>query len=271
MESNIKNMKPHALVTNDDGIESAFLHRLVDALIPHFRVSVAAPAFEQSWTGRSMTRRGEIEVIHSPSFFPNGVEAWAISGTPSDCVNIALGNLLPYKPDIVLSGINIGFNTTEMLILSSGTVAGAIEGALWDIPAVAFSQCVPGSMFESVRDTKGQTEGDFTDSLRAASNQAAKIALETLAAADSHCGKVVNINFPTATTEATSILETFPAKLKLGSLFGETSPGKYAFRYSEGTVAESHPESDRIALQNGQISRSLLDFSRIGRRDITNS
>ncbi len=135
-------MKPHALVTNDDGIESAFLHRLVDALLPDFRVSVAAPAFEQSWTGRSMTRHGEIEAIHSPSIFPEGVEAWAISGTPTDCVNIALGNLLPEKPNIVLSGINIGFNTTETLILSSGTIAGAIEGVLWDLPAMAFSKCV---------------------------------------------------------------------------------------------------------------------------------
>ena len=129
-------MKPHALITNDDGIQSAFLHRLVDALLPHFRVSVAAPAFEQSWSGRSMTRHGEIEVIRSPSYFPAQVEAWAISGTPTDCVNIALGNLLPEKPDIVLSGINIGYNTTETLILSSGTVAGAIEGVLWNLPAM---------------------------------------------------------------------------------------------------------------------------------------
>ena len=134
-------MKPHALVTNDDGIESAFLHRLVEALLPHFRVSVAAPVLEQSWTGRSMTRHGELEAIHSSSHFPDSVEAWAISGTPTDCVNIALGNLLPKKPDIVLSGINIGFNTTESLVLSSGTVAGAIEGVLWDLPAMAFSKC----------------------------------------------------------------------------------------------------------------------------------
>ena len=135
-------MKPHALVTNDDGIESAFLHRLVEALLPQFRVSVAAPALEQSWTGRSMTRHGELDAILSPSHFPDGVEAWSISGTPTDCVNIALGNLLSKKPDIVLSGINIGFNTTESLILSSGTVAGAIEGVLWNLPAIAFSNCL---------------------------------------------------------------------------------------------------------------------------------
>ena len=166
-------MKAHALVTNDDGIESAFLHRLVEALLPQFRVSVAAPAAEQSWTGRSMTRHGELEAIRSSSHFPDGVEAWAISGTPTDCVNIALGNLLPEKPDIVLSGINIGFNTTESLILSSGTVAGAIEGVIWDLPAMAFSKCVPNHLFEKIRDAKGQTDGDFNTSLSSAAAQAA--------------------------------------------------------------------------------------------------
>jgi 5'-nucleotidase len=258
-------MKPHALVTNDDGIESAFLHRLVDALRPHFRVSVAAPAFEQSWTGRSMTRHGEIEVIHSPAIFPEDVEAWAISGTPTDCVNIALGNLLPEKPDIVLSGINIGFNTTETLILSSGTVAGAIEGMLWDLPAMAFSKCVPGHLFDEIRDAKGQADNEFNVSLKAAAAHAAQMAIETLADAESHVGTVININFPAETTADTPVVSTFPAKLQLGALFAETSPGKYTFRYSDGIVVDSQPDSDRAALECGRISRSILNFSRIGK------
>lgn len=260
-------MKPHALVTNDDGIESAFLHRLVDALLPHFRVSVAAPAFEQSWTGRSMTRHGEVEVIQSPSHFPEDVEAWAIGGTPTDCVNIALGNLLSEKPDIVLSGINIGFNTTETLILSSGTVAGAIEGVLWDLPAMAFSKCVPVHLFEAIRDSKGQADPDFTASLEAAAAHAARMAVETVEDAAVHIGHVINVNFPPETSAGTPIVETFPAKLQLGGLFAQTRPGKYSFRYSAGTVLEPHPDSDRAVLESGRISRSLLDFSRIGKRD----
>jgi 5'-nucleotidase len=259
-------MKPHALVTNDDGIESAFLHRLVEALLPHFRVSVAAPAFEQSWTGRSMTRHGEVEAIHSPSIFPAGVAAWAISGTPTDCVNIALGNLLLEKPDIVLSGINIGFNTTETLILSSGTVAGAIEGMLWDLPAIAFSQCVPAHLFEGISEAKGKADDAFNATLVASAMHAAQMAVETVAASQAHVGTVINVNFPPETTAATPIVATFPAKLQLGSLFAETSPGKYAFHYSNGTMLDAHPDSDRATLASGRISRSILDFSRIGRR-----
>jgi 5'-nucleotidase len=258
-------MKPHALVTNDDGIESAFLHRLVEALLADFTVSVAAPAFEQSWIGRAVSRHGEVEVIHSPALFPNGVDAWAISGTPTDCVNIALGNLLPERPDIVISGINIGYNTTETLILSSGTVAGAIEGALWNLPAIAFSKCVPNHLFESIRDSKGQTAGDFSKSLHTAANHARQIALDTLKTPPT-LGQVVNINFPAETLESSPMEETIPAKIHLGSLYAETSPGKYSFRYSDGAILEPNTQSDRAALERGSISRSVLDFARIGQR-----
>jgi 5'-nucleotidase len=259
-------MKPHALVTNDDGIESVFLHRLVDALLADFTVSVAAPAFEQSWIGRAVSRHREVEVIHSPALFHAGVEAWAISGTPTDCVNIALGNLLPRRPDIVLSGINIGYNTTETLILSSGTVAGAIEGALWNLPAIAFSKCVPKHLFESISESKGQTFGDFRESLHIAADHARQIALDTLKTPPA-AGTVLNINFPVETLASSPIEETIPAKIHLGSLYAQTSPGKYTFRYSDGTILEPHAQSDRAALERGSISRSTLDFARIGRRD----
>jgi 5'-nucleotidase len=258
-------MKPHALVTNDDGIQSAFLHRLVDALLPDFEVSVAAPTSEQSWIGRAVSRHAEVEVSRNASLFPANVDAWAISGTPTDCVNIALGNLLEQTPDIVLSGINIGFNTTETLILSSGTVAGAIEGALWKLPAIAFSKCVPHHLFEDIRDSKGQTEGDFSASLVAAAEHARRFALETLRQPPA-AGTVININFPATTQTNSHIEETIPAKIQLGSLYTETSPGKYAFRYSDGAVIEPHARSDRAALERGNISRSILDFARIGQR-----
>lgn len=259
-------MKPHALVTNDDGIESAFLHRLVEALTPDFRVSVAAPAFEQSWIGRAISRRREVEVIQSPSHFPEGVNAWAISGTPTDCVNIALGNLLPELPDIVISGINIGFNTTETLILCSGTVAGAIEGANWGIPAIAFSKCVPEHLFEGIRDSNGKTEGAFTESLGTAADHARALSLELLQQPEKE-GNVVNVNFPAETNADCPVETTFPAKLKLGSFYREVSPGKFSFRYSDGLVMDTHPQSDRVALLRGSISRSILDFSRIGARE----
>ena len=257
--------RPHALVTNDDGIESAFLHRLVEALLPDFEVSVAAPAFEQSWIGRAISRHSEIEVIPGLAYFSKDVQAWAISGTPTDCVNIALGNLLEKKPDIVLSGINIGFNTTEPLILSSGTIAGAIEGAVWGLPAMACSKCIPGHLFEDIRSANGQTSGEFSRSLLCAADHSRRLALELLASPVAP-GNVINVNFPAETTPDSPVEATFPSPLRLGSLYREDRPGKYRFQYSDGEIPDSHPQHDRIALERGSISRSVLDFSRIGIR-----
>ena len=215
-----------AFVTNDDGIESAFLHRFEQALLPQFRARRrASRGAKLDWA--QMTRHGELEAIRSSSHFPDGVKAWAIAAR-RQIVSISPSGIAAEKPDIVLSGINIGFNTTESLILSSGTVAGAIEGVLWDLPAMAFSKCVPNHLFEKIRDAKGQTDGDFNTSLTSAAAHAARMAVETLAAPEIHLGTVVNVNFPVGTASDTPIINTFPAKLQLGSLFAETRPGSSA-------------------------------------------
>ena len=173
--------KIRALVTNDDGIESAFLHRLVNALLPDFSVvCVAAPSEEQSWIGRAISRRKAIEVKRIETLFPKKVQSWSISGTPSDCVNIALGHLLETPPDIVLSGINLGYNTTEILILSSGTIAGAIEGSLWGHPAIAFSQAIPNQLYPEIHAQNGHTDPEFSKIVQASANKAAEIARSTL-------------------------------------------------------------------------------------------
>jgi 5'-nucleotidase len=257
--------KPHALVTNDDGIDSAFLLELVAALLPKFDISVAAPASEQSWIGRAMSRHSELTVQKINQLFPEDVSAWSISGTPSDCVNIALGHLVTKPVDIVLSGINIGFNTTETLILSSGTVAGAIEGGLWELPAIAFSQCVPRAIFAEVSSQNGRSGPDFALNLKSAARHCTRIALDYLEK-PGPTGTVLNINFPPTTTDDTLIEDATLAKVRLGSLFAETQPGTYRFQYSDGISHESSAHSDRATLERGAISRTLLDFTKIGQK-----
>ena len=124
---------------------------------------------------------------------------------------------------------------------------------------------MPNHLFEGIQQSKGQTEGDFTDSLITAAEHARRIALDTLKHPPVK-GTVVNINFPTSTREDSPIEATVPAKIQLGSLYAESSPGKYTFRYSDGITVEPDPQSDREALERGSISRSILDFARIGQR-----
>ena len=127
-----------------------------------------------------MSRHRTVEVKDHAVNYPFARQAWAISGTPTDCVNIALGHLLEDTPDIVVSGINIGYNTTEALILSSGTIAGAIEGAQWGIPAIAFSMCLPNEACLNIARSKGHDIGSFAPSLQCASQHALNMANQTL-------------------------------------------------------------------------------------------
>jgi len=137
------------------------------------------------------------------------------------------------------------------------------------LPAVAFSKFIPEHLFEEIRKNNGQTNGSFTHSLAAAARHASQIALRTLKAPPP-INNVVNINFPKKTTDATQCEETIPAKIKLGSFYRPNDYGKYVFHFSEGMEIETSEHSDRAALERGNISRSVLDFTRIGKRELEN-
>ncbi len=255
-------MNKHILVANDDGIKSGFLKVLVEALLPYFKVSVAAPKKEQSWIGRAISRHNEIEVEKVTSTFPKGVEAWSIDGTPSDCVNIALGHLLESPPDIIVSGINIGFNTADIFILSSGTIAGAIEGSLWGYPAIAFSQTIPHEIYDEIHSKGGEPTPDFAPILKSSAEKSAQITLETLENPPEK-GVILNVNFPRNMHKEAKIVTTCPAKVKLGSLYRRNENGNYQFSYAEGSILDHGGQTDRIALERGNISISPLNFSNV--------
>ncbi len=124
------------LVTNDDGVDSAGLKELAKSLRDLGDIFVAAPASQQSATGHALTIENPLRVH---SFNLNGEKLGvAVNGTPSDSVKLALSVLLDEKPDLVVSGINFGRNTS-VNILYSGTVAAATEGMLLGIPSIAIS------------------------------------------------------------------------------------------------------------------------------------
>lgn len=125
------------LVSNDDGIHAVGIRTLVERLAMKYEVYVVAPDRERSATGHALTlhkplRVDEIDLGH------NVAAAYAVTGTPSDCIKIALNALLDTKPDIVVSGINHGPNLGAD-VLYSGTVSAALEGALNGYPSVAVS------------------------------------------------------------------------------------------------------------------------------------
>jgi len=131
---------PHVLITNDDGIQAAGLRALVEAMRGIGRVSVVAPDQERSAASQSLTLR-------RPIFFEERAEGeWAVEGTPTDAMIVALHQLFLEPPDLVISGINRGDNLGDD-VFYSGTVGAAMEATLNHVPAFAVSLVHGGGTF----------------------------------------------------------------------------------------------------------------------------
>src|SRR5262249_22203546 len=125
------------LLTNDDGVYAPGLRALRTELQKLGEVAVVAPATEQSAVGHSITLLTPLVVqeVLDENQQPMG---WAVEGRPADCVKLALLELLPERPDLVVSGLNAGSNA-GINVLYSGTVAAAIEGAFFQVTSIAVS------------------------------------------------------------------------------------------------------------------------------------
>jgi len=133
--ANAKRMK--ILLSNDDGYQAPGLVALHEALRDLADVEVVAPEHNNSAKSNALT-------LHSPLYVHRAANGFRyVNGTPADCVHIALTGLLDYRPDLVVSGINNGANMGDDTIYS-GTVGAAMEGYLFGIPAIAFSQVEKG-------------------------------------------------------------------------------------------------------------------------------
>jgi 5'-nucleotidase len=120
------------LLTNDDGIHAPVLRHLKEALAPLGRVIIVAPDRDQSATSHALTLHRPFRIQqHEP-------DVYSVDGTPTDCVITSFYGLLDRRPDLVISGINLGPNMGED-VFYSGTVAAAIEGSLQGTPAIAAS------------------------------------------------------------------------------------------------------------------------------------
>ena len=120
------------LVTNDDGVHSEGIHALAEALKRLGPVTVVAPHVEASAIGHALTLRRPLRVERLRA------DVYEVDGTPTDCVNVALARILDGPPELVVSGINKGYNLGDD-VTYSGTVAGAMEAALLGLPGIAVS------------------------------------------------------------------------------------------------------------------------------------
>lgn len=259
--------KPRVLITNDDGIDSPLLSVVVNALSAHCEIRVVAPAGEQSWIGKAISRRATLKVEPTDVL---GHPAWAVHGTPADCVNLALGNLFDAEEiDGVVSGINIGYNASLATVLSSGTVGAALEAALMGKPAVALSKSLPREWFEALQQERRAIPEALRNSLL---SDGARIAGFLNGAMEEHCchpERVVvhNYNFPSDSNEATCVKRSSLASTRAAGLFQPVGvmPNVFEFRYQLGENMDSRMKTDLNCLEEGHISYAPIDFTRLTR------
>ena len=226
---------PQILVTNDDGYRSEGITALADALRKLGDVTIVAPVDEASAIGHALTLRRplRLEVLR------DGV--YEVDGTPTDCVNIGISKLFTALPDLVVSGINKGFNLGDD-VTYSGTVAGALEGALLGIPSIAVS----------LARTTGQY--DFGPAAAAAAAIAAVVLREGLAPRT-----FLNINVPQGPTKGIKV--TVQARRNhITKVDERIDPrGQRYFWIEEGQDEwEPHDRSDFQAVRDGYISVTPL-------------
>jgi 5'-nucleotidase len=255
------------LVTNDDGIDSVFLHELVHALRHDgHELFVVAPKSEQSWVGAAKSRN---RPVHATAIDRGlGCPTWSVDGTPSDAVNIAVGHLLPpgTSLDAVVSGINVGLNASLGFIIASGTIAGAWEGALHGFPAIAFSQDLTSDLYDRYKAAGDVPERALRATLGVSARHAAQLAPALAQATIARSFVVHNVNFPLPCQPQTEVRRTVPARVVIPGLFtpaADDGTHRLIFRLGED-LSPPEPLTDRGALSAGYISHTVLDFKKLG-------
>jgi 5'-nucleotidase len=134
--STVKKERPVILITNDDGVTAPGIKNLVEAVKHLGKIVVVAPDKPQSGMGHAITIGHPLRL--QKLYTEDNVETWSCTGTPVDCVKLAVDKVLHRKPDICLSGINHGANHS-INVIYSGTMSAAVEAAIESIPSVGFS------------------------------------------------------------------------------------------------------------------------------------
>ncbi len=238
--------RPLILICNDDGIDAPGIVALASAMDGLGQVFVVAPVNEQSAVGHAITVRDPVRARPWKFEVPSGtIPAYAVTGTPADCAKLAINNLLPRTPDLVVSGINRGPNTAVNVIYS-GTVSAATEACILGVDAIAFSLCAWQS-------------SDYETAARYAEIIARKV-LET----GIPPGVLFNVNIPHLPFEQIKGIEvTRQARSRWEESFVErTDPLNQPYYWLSGRFVnlDEGDHTDLRAVENGFVSLTPIQY-----------
>ncbi|MBO6516926.1 MAG: 5'/3'-nucleotidase SurE [Bacteroidia bacterium] len=239
------NTKPLILVSNDDGITAPGIKALVERMQLLGEVVVVAPDSPQSGMGHAITINHPLRLVKS-DYFGDDVLAYQCSGTPADCVKLALDKVLPRRPDLLVSGINHGSNSS-INVIYSGTMSAAMEGAIDGLQAIGFS-LLDYSM-----------EADFSTAAEVVTRVATEVLDKGL---PTDC--LLNVNIPNVPlSELKGIKICRQAKAKWVEEFDQRDDPynrKYFWLTGKFVNMDKGEDTDEWALQNGYASVVPVQF-----------
>jgi 5'-nucleotidase len=245
---------PHILITNDDGVQAPALPILARALAAVGRVTVFAPDHNWSAAGHTKTMHKPLRV--NEGALPDGTPLLTTTGTPSDCVGLALLGLVPEPIDLVVSGINNGSNLGED-ITYSGTVAGAMEATVSRLPAIAASQ-----------DLTGETcVADWEFAAQVVADLARRVLERGLPG-----GSFLNVNFPNLPRPQVQGIELtrLGRRVYRDALIKRLDPKGRPYYWIGGhpPAGEGEPGTDIGALARGYVSVTPLNMDMTDRSQL---
>ena len=231
-------MQKLILVSNDDSISAKGVHELVRSLQHIGEVVCVCPENPQSGMSMALTVNSPLRVKRLEDY--HGAKMFKVSGTPVDCIKIAIDNLLPRKPDIVVSGINHGSNAA-INVVYSGTMGAAFEGCAYGIPSIGFSL------------TSHDEDADFTPCLPVV-DKLGRLVLENGLPQD----VCLNVNMPANVEIYKEMRVTKSCKGRWNDGYIEyLDPAKRPFYWLSGHYVNEEPENqdtDEWCLEHGIVS-----------------
>lgn len=247
------NKKKLILVTNDDGIAAPGIRTLVEIMKSLGDVVIVAPDKPQSGMGHAITINSTLRINKSNIY--NVKSEFSCSGTPVDCVKIAVNRILDRKPDLCVSGINHGSNAS-ISVIYSGTMSAAVEGSIENIPSVGFSLC------------NHSIDADFT-----ASKNIVKVIAENVLKNGLPDGSCLNVNIPPLRmNEIKGIKICRQARANwVEELDERKDPNGNTYYWLTGSFhnfEKGNVETDAWALDNGYVSVVPVQFDMTAHKTI---